>query len=106
MLLILFLLGGLIFTGIFLAVAKAATHFIDQWSPADSINVEIVLRQHGMWKLFEEGQLKCVYCRKSVSLENLGMFLEGQGSVILVCKDIHCTVQFFQDEEGHAYGTA
>jgi len=56
-------------------------------------DLESVLRKLELYEKLVRGELSCVICGRSLTLENLGGLYREDGKVKLVCNRIECLVE-------------
>ncbi len=72
--------------------------------PADSYDVEGLLKRRGLWELFRSGGLQCVICRSPVTFANLGTIAEDEstGDIDLICRKPVCLSRYIAEVEERA----
>ncbi len=47
----------------------------------------------GLRRKFESGELKCKFCRQTITFQNLHSMFPESGSIKLVCESVECTME-------------
>jgi hypothetical protein len=63
-------------------------------------NLEEMLKELGILDDMREGRIKCKFCGKKVTLENLGCLYPESDDISVCCNDSKCFVQAIQDSRG------
>lgn len=78
------------------------------FEPADSLDVEILLRKRGLWNAFSSGEIKCAGCGGTVSFANLGTLVEPEGKdrIDFVCRNPICLENYIREYESKMWSVS
>lgn len=103
----------LLFTVCALLAGVGAYHGLEYFrdrfdiTPVDSLDVESLLRQRGMWDAFISHQIRCVVCGEIVTFGTLGSIAEDETSheIDIVCRNPDCLGAYVRRLEADMWDT-
>ena len=51
---------------------------------------EAILKKLNLLEKLENGQVRCIVCNKTITLENFGGVLKKENRILIVCDDLEC----------------